>query len=116
MTEKWLTRAPDWLTGQRAGTDPDSSKNIHLLHACIHQSVSGGEGMHRAALLSLGLGSNLHRGHRGAAAPLCAMEPVFLAVRLHASLQSDSAFSAMSRGSAPTLIPLIGGCPPREPG
>lgn len=46
---------------------------------------------------------------------LYAMEPFPLTVRFHASLQSDSAFSAMSRGSAPSLIPLIGGCPPGSP-
>lgn len=60
--------------------------------------------------------SNLHCGHRGFVPLLCAMEPVSPAVRFHARLQSDSAFSAMSCGSAPSLIPLIGGCPPGSPG
>ncbi|CAB1422833.1 unnamed protein product [Pleuronectes platessa] len=45
---------------------------------------------------------------------LYAAEPGPLTVRLLASLQSDSAFSATSRGSARWLIPLISGCPPRE--
>ncbi|KAK5872850.1 hypothetical protein PBY51_013512 [Eleginops maclovinus] len=36
------------------------------------------------------------------------MEPVSLTVRF----QSAVGFSAMSRGSAPSLIPLIGGWPP----
>lgn len=43
---------------------------------------------------------------------LYAVEPVSLAVRFPRQTAVELGFSAMSRGSAPTLIPLIGGRPP----
>lgn len=67
------------------------------------------------SLNELQLQSNLHCGHRGFVPLLFAVEHVSLAVRFHASLQSRLGFSAMSRGSAPSLIPLIGCWPPGSP-
>lgn len=63
-------------------------------------------------LNELQLHSNLHCGHRGFVPLLYAMEPVSLAVRFPRQSAVRLGFSAMSRGSAPSLIPLIGGCPP----
>lgn len=66
-------------------------------------------------LNELQLQRNLHCGNRGSVPLLCAPEPVPLVVRFLASLRSDSAFSATSRGSAPSLIPLTRGWPPGSP-
>lgn len=55
--------------------------------------------------------------HRGAAPPLCAMEPVSLAARLHAALQSAFFFFSRNepRLQLRRLIPLIGFWPPESP-